>query len=103
MNKSEKLDELVTELEELLARLPDSSDPGIAALRERVDNTILDTWTAVTRDRAEAAASAEELIDTLNGYIHAHPWLTMAVTAVLSISASFLVGRSTRAEKTRGP
>ncbi|HEV7614284.1 MAG TPA: hypothetical protein VGO37_20580 [Steroidobacteraceae bacterium] len=103
MNKSEKLDELVTEVEELLARLPDSSDPEIAALRERVDNTILDTWTAVTRDRAEAAASAEDLIYSLNGYIHAHPWLMMAATAVLSISASFFVGRISRADSTRQP
>jgi ElaB/YqjD/DUF883 family membrane-anchored ribosome-binding protein len=101
MNKSMQLDELVTEVEELLARLPDSSDPGIAALRERVDNTILDTWTAVTRDKAEAAASAEELINSLADYIHSHPWLIIAATAVLSISASFFVGRTTRA-KTRG-
>lgn len=100
MNKSKQLDELVTEIEALLARLPDNSDPGFAALRERVDNTILDTWTAVTRDKAEAAARAEELIISLTDCIHSRPWLIIAATAVLSISASFFVGRTTRA-KTR--
>lgn len=102
MNKSKKLDQLVTEAEELFARLPDISDPGIAVLRDRLDNTILDTWTAITHDRGEAEGSTDELNKSLNDYFHAYPWLVMAATAMLSISASLFVGRIVRAQRIRG-
>jgi hypothetical protein len=47
MNKSEKLDQLVSEVEAIFARLPDTLDPRIAALRDKVDDAIVETWTAV--------------------------------------------------------
>jgi hypothetical protein len=52
MNKAKRLDELVGGIEDLLARLPDSSTPEIVALRERVDAGIFDAWTMISRERA---------------------------------------------------
>jgi hypothetical protein len=54
MNKAKRLDELVGVIEPLLARLPDSSNPEIVALRERVDAGIMDAWTAISRERAQS-------------------------------------------------
>jgi hypothetical protein len=54
VDKAAKLDELVGSVEELLARLPETLDPAISALRDRVDDGIFDAWTAITRERAAA-------------------------------------------------
>jgi hypothetical protein len=51
VNKAEKLDQLVTSVEDLLAKLPEKLDPAISALRDRVDDGIFDAWTAITRER----------------------------------------------------
>ena len=40
-------------------------------------------------------------MNSLADYIHSHPWLIIAATAILSISASFFLSRTTRA-KTHG-
>lgn len=52
MNKSQRLDELVEGVEDLLARLPDSLQPEIVALRDKVDAGIMEAWTAISRERA---------------------------------------------------
>jgi hypothetical protein len=51
VNKAQKLDQLVASVEDLLARLPDGLDPGIMALRDKVDDGIFDAWTAISSER----------------------------------------------------
>ena len=90
MNKSRELDQLVSKVEALLARLPDNPQPEIAALRNQVDNAIFETWTAVARERAAAKAAAADLIDSVNDYVRAHPWLIVGGTFLLAGSVSYL-------------
>jgi ElaB/YqjD/DUF883 family membrane-anchored ribosome-binding protein len=47
MTRSKKLDELVSSVEELFARLPDSLTPEVAELRDRVDAAIFEAWTSI--------------------------------------------------------
>lgn len=49
MTRSQKLDELVGCVEDLLARLPENLSPEIAALRDKVDVGIFDAWTSIAR------------------------------------------------------
>jgi len=89
VNKSEKLDELVTTVEELLARLPESLDPEITALRDAVDDGIFDAWKYISGERPQPALSrsrgAALSIGAAVGF------------AVLVISARLLLERSRRA------
>jgi hypothetical protein len=55
VNKAQKLDELVGCVEELLARLPETLDPQVVALRDRVDDGIFDAWQAISEQRIRAA------------------------------------------------
>ena len=54
MTRSQKLDELVSCVEDLLARLPENLTPEIAALRDKVDVGIFDAWTSIAREGADA-------------------------------------------------
>lgn len=50
MRRSQKLDELVGSVEDLLARLPDNLSPEIAELRDQVDAGIFEAWTSIARE-----------------------------------------------------
>jgi hypothetical protein len=53
MTRSKKLDELVSSVEDLLARLPDNLTPELAELRDRVDSAIFEAWTRVASEGRE--------------------------------------------------
>lgn len=50
LTRSQKLDELVSSVEDLLARLPDNLTPEIAELRDKVDAGIFEAWTSIARE-----------------------------------------------------
>ena len=54
MTKSKKLDELVSSVEDLLARLPDDLSPELATLRDKVDAGIFEAWTAIAAEGRDA-------------------------------------------------
>ena len=55
VNSAQKLDELVGCVEELFASLPDTLDPRIMALRDRVDDGIFEAWQSISERRIRAA------------------------------------------------
>ena len=55
VNSAQKLDELVGCVEELFASLPDTLDPRIMALRDRVDDGIFDAWQVISEQRIRCA------------------------------------------------
>jgi hypothetical protein len=82
MNKSKRLDELVAGVDEILARLPDSSHPEVMALRDRVDAEILDAWTTISRQRARRQKRPH--------YAARQPW---AIAGLALFAASLLANR----------
>ncbi len=50
MTRSKKLDELVSSVEDLLARLPEDLSPEVAELRDKVDAGIFEAWTAIAAE-----------------------------------------------------
>jgi hypothetical protein len=67
LSKSRKLDQLVGRVDCLLTRLPIDDSPEIIALRDKVDHTIMATWTAVTREQVSRSAPAENFQPLLIG------------------------------------
>jgi hypothetical protein len=84
MTRSQNLDELVSSVEDLLARLPQGLTPELADLRDKVDAGIFEAWTAITRE------------DTLyrTSRLDAGPWnalgwaLLAGTTAVVAFQAT---------------
>jgi ElaB/YqjD/DUF883 family membrane-anchored ribosome-binding protein len=79
MNKAKKLDELVACVEELLNQLPQDATPQIAALRDRVDVCIEQSWNAVAREAAEPRSRTRRAFDSARRFGR-HPY---AITVVL--------------------
>jgi hypothetical protein len=89
VNRAEKLDALVGEVEQLLGQLPESLDPAIAALRDKVDDGIFDAWTAISSERLRIQRAVR----------HSSPLKVAAILGVallLACSARIFSNRQTR-------
>ena len=86
VDKARKLDELVGCVEELLVQLPDTLDPQITALRDRVDDGIFDAWRAISEQRIRATRHKDSGAYLLTG-----------ILAVVALTA----WRSAKREKSR--
>jgi len=63
MTRSQKLDQLVSSVEDLLAQLPNDLTPAVAELRDKVDAGIFDAWTCIAREAVDAPLRAESSPD----------------------------------------
>jgi hypothetical protein len=96
VNKSKKLDELVESVEALLAQFPQNGTPGIVALREELDKAILETWTVVARERAEARAAIDELAQSMSDALRANRWMIIGAVVALAGAVGFIAARAMR-------
>jgi hypothetical protein len=89
VNKADKLDQLVGSVEDLLARLPDGLDPGITALRDKVDDGIFDAWTAISSERIRTERLRQKATHLTLG-------AAVGLTICLALSARLLLDRMGR-------
>ncbi len=92
MNKTRKLDQLVSRVDGLLARLPDETGAEIDSLRAHIDSTIFETWTVVEREQAEAKATMSEAIAAVNRYVRRNRWACAAAALLFAASAGLRAG-----------
>lgn len=78
MTRSQKLDELVSSVEDLMARLPQGLTPELADLRDKVDAAIFEAWTAITREDTPYRTSRLDA-----GPCNALGWALLAGTAAV--------------------
>jgi hypothetical protein len=88
MTRSKKLDQLVSSVEDLLARLPDDLTPELAALRDKVDAGIFEAWSSLAGEERDALNRAS------------HPsadrfWITVGL-AILAGTASLFAYQISR-------
>lgn len=88
MTKSKKLDELVSSVEDLLARLPDNLAPEVARLRDKVDAGIFEAWTCI-------AAEGSNLVNRAPHRSAARFWATVGL-ALLAGTTSLVAYQITR-------
>jgi hypothetical protein len=89
VNRAEKLDALVGKVEDLLAQLPESLDPAIAALRDKVDDGIFKAWTAISSERTRTQRAVVERSPLKLAAI-------LGVALLLACSAKIFANRQTR-------
>ena len=88
MTRSKKLDELVSSVEVLLARLPDNLTPEVAELRDKVDAAIFEAWTSI-------AGEGRETLNRESRRSAVRFWM-IAGLALLAGSNSLLAYRASR-------
>jgi ElaB/YqjD/DUF883 family membrane-anchored ribosome-binding protein len=89
MNRSQKLDQLVRELDRVLAQLPDDQDPDLRRLRDRADDAIFDAWVVVSRPPTRASNTLAQFSKYVNAVVRSRPWLIVCAAALIAAAAGY--------------
>jgi ElaB/YqjD/DUF883 family membrane-anchored ribosome-binding protein len=92
VEKSQKLDQLIDDSEELLIKLADAHNPEIQILRDRVDHAINDARRAIERESEDASIRLRDIAVTIDNYVHDYPWLALATGVMIAGSIAFITG-----------
>lgn len=90
---NQEVEKLIGEVEELIARLADTADPGIARIRARVVETLRTTRRAVTESAAQVQRQARGALTAGDTYVREQPWEAIGVAAAMGLVIGFLVFR----------
>ena len=94
-----EVDKLIDEVENLMRRVGDATDPEMRRLRDVVQGAIADTRKALG-DRSgwaqRQATRAKEAFEASDRYVHEQPWQTVGIAAVTGLLIGCLVGFSRR-------
>ena len=92
---SHEVDRLIDEVENLMRRVADATDPEIRRLRGEVESAISETRRAL-RDRTgwvqRQATRARDAFDASDRYVREQPWQTVGIAAVTGLLIGCLVG-----------
>jgi ElaB/YqjD/DUF883 family membrane-anchored ribosome-binding protein len=92
MTKTDKLDQLIDDSEELLTQLADAHNPEIQQLRDRVDDAVRDARRALQTSQDSASLGFTELARTIDEFVHDHPWLALATGVLVASTVSYIAG-----------
>jgi ElaB/YqjD/DUF883 family membrane-anchored ribosome-binding protein len=107
MNTSGKLNKLMRETEELLEQIADEHAPHIQRLRERLQDSLERTKSAIADElgnehngnggmRPEQHVKVRDLAGSLNDYVRRYPWLALATGVLVASSVGILATHATK-------
>lgn len=91
MNTSQKFEHLITDVEELLARLDDEHGPQLDKLRGRIEETMSQAKAALTKQGAGTVAQVRQYAGMADDYITGYPRAAFASGILIGAVVGFLV------------
>jgi ElaB/YqjD/DUF883 family membrane-anchored ribosome-binding protein len=90
MDRTRKLNRLVSETEELLDKLPAQSGPEVQGLRDRLEQSVTQTKEALVRQQDLAHVNIRDVAGSLNDYVRRHPWMALATGVLVASTIGIL-------------
>jgi ElaB/YqjD/DUF883 family membrane-anchored ribosome-binding protein len=91
LNNSQKFEQLVSDVEELLARLDDEHGPQLDKLRDRVEATMAEAKSALTKQGRSTAAQVRRYAGLADDYITGYPRTAFASGILIGAAFGFLI------------
>jgi ElaB/YqjD/DUF883 family membrane-anchored ribosome-binding protein len=92
MSKSQILDNLSNDVEELLGKLGSDLSPEVRELRERLGKGIAETRKSAARAGAEANSALAKYAGVAVEYIQDSPWVAIGTAAAAAGIIGFIAG-----------
>lgn len=92
MSNTQSLDNLTTDVEELLGKLGSDPRPEIRDLRERLNQTIAKTKSAVAQAASQAGDTLKDYAVSVDDYVHDSPWVAIGTAAATAAALGFVAG-----------
>lgn len=92
MSRSQILDNLTNDVEDLLGKLGSDVSPEVRELRDRLGNGIAERRRSAARAAAEASSVLKNYVALADDYIHDSPWLAIGTAAAAAGVIGFIAG-----------
>jgi ElaB/YqjD/DUF883 family membrane-anchored ribosome-binding protein len=90
MDRTRKLNRLVSDTEELLGKLPAQNGPEVQELRNRLEQSVTQTKDALARQQDLAHVNIRDVAGSLNDYVRSHPWMALATGVLVASTIGIL-------------
>ena len=84
---------LIADVEDLVAGLGEAIDPELARLKSRVKETVDSTRQAIAGGVSTVQDQARVALSASDDYVREQPWQAIGITALASFLIGFLAGR----------
>jgi ElaB/YqjD/DUF883 family membrane-anchored ribosome-binding protein len=92
MNKSQQLQHLTNDVEDLLGKVASDQSPQVQELRSRVSQSIESAKSALSRADTAALDTLKQVASSADDYVRDNPWVAIGVIAGVAASLGFLAG-----------
>jgi ElaB/YqjD/DUF883 family membrane-anchored ribosome-binding protein len=90
MDRTHKLNQLLSETEGLLDKLPAQSAPELQEVRHRLEQSMTQTKDALAQQQHLAHVNIRDVAGSFNDYVKKHPWMALATGVLVASTIGIL-------------
>jgi ElaB/YqjD/DUF883 family membrane-anchored ribosome-binding protein len=90
---------LISDVEDLVGRVRDAADPQIARLRARIAEAVSTAKKAIAHRSDTMQRQAKQAFDAGDGYVRKYPWTAIGIAAFTGLAIAFWISRAARPEE----
>jgi ElaB/YqjD/DUF883 family membrane-anchored ribosome-binding protein len=90
---SEEVQNLISDVEDLVDRVGDAADPELRRLRAKVAAAVASTKSSIANGAEVVQRQARETFELGDRYVHNRPWEAIGIAALAGLAVGFLASR----------
>src|SRR5580698_10641897 len=90
---SDEVQNLISDVEDLIDRVGDAADPEVKRLRAKVANAVTSAKRSIAAGAEQVQRQAKDAFDASDRYVHDQPWEAIGIAALAGIAVGFLISR----------
>jgi ElaB/YqjD/DUF883 family membrane-anchored ribosome-binding protein len=90
---TEEVQNLISDVEDLIDRVGDAADPELRRLREKVAAAVASTKSSLSDGVEVVQRHARETFEASDRYVHSRPWEAIGIAALAGVAVGFLASR----------
>jgi ElaB/YqjD/DUF883 family membrane-anchored ribosome-binding protein len=89
----QEINNLLSDVEDLMSRVGDSVDPEISRIRAKVEGGLADARQMLSDGAEQVQRQAREAVNAGGRYVSDNPWTAIGVAALTGLTVGYLIAR----------
>jgi ElaB/YqjD/DUF883 family membrane-anchored ribosome-binding protein len=89
----QEVNNLIADVQDLIARVANSADPEIARVRAKIEHAIDSTKKAVADGAGQVQKQAQDALHAGDRYVRSSPWQAVGIASIVGVVVGMLVAR----------
>ena len=90
---SDEVQNLISDVEDLIDRVGEAADPELRRLRAKVAAAVASTKSSIADGADVVQRQARETFEAGDRYVHSRPWEAIGIAAIAGLAVGFLASR----------